>query len=63
MSNNLPSAPPIDNQSFYDIELDYSQDNNDFSIDSNLLRENSDDIQQLCNKTLIFNRVIYSLLL
>ena len=50
MSNNLPSAPPIDNQSFYDIELDSSQDNNDFSIDPNLLRENNVDNQPLFNK-------------
>jgi hypothetical protein len=59
MSNNSPISLSFENQSFYDIESDYSsQDSAIESPNNNIINDNN---ISRCNKILIFNRTIYFL--
>jgi len=64
MTNNLSSAPPIPNETFYDIEVEKSSHNiNTSSFDPSLFTEINHNNQNNCNKTIILNRIIYLLLI
>ena len=59
MSNNSPISISFENQSFYDIESDYSsQDSAIESHNNNIINDNNIN---RCNKNLIFNRTVHFL--
>lgn len=63
MASNPPSAPPIDDGSFYEVEIENTPYDHNFAIHTNLLVEINDNVPTTCNKRVILHRILYLLFL